>query len=145
MCELVVTPNMSAAHCCFSASEHQSSDPCLPLVITTAALVLLTLLLPQYCAHWFVDHSFYHLTALARPQALWSCGDQLRSPLLGRWNLCQENVLCTSCCWPGRMRLCIGGLRGSSASSSNKTFPGQIKKQDTFFWQRCSIIFNSCP
>lgn len=61
LCQLVVTPDMSAAHHCFLGSGHQSSDPCLPLVITTAAPVLLTLLLPWYCVHCFVDDSFYHL------------------------------------------------------------------------------------
>lgn len=74
MCELVVTPDMSAAHCCFSGSEHQSSDPCLPLVITAAALALLTVLLPQYCAHWFVDRSFYHLTVSLPWPGLRPCG-----------------------------------------------------------------------
>lgn len=70
---------MSAAHSCIPGSGHQSSDPCLPLVITTAALVL-TLFLPQHCVHSFVGHSLYHLPgefALARPQALWCCGAQL--------------------------------------------------------------------
>lgn len=91
-----LTPNLPAARSCFPGSGHQSSDLCLPLVITTAALVLLTppsssTLCPLFCRSFLLSP---YLKSLSWP-GLRHCGAAEISWWLERWGAhCWEGEIC---------------------------------------------------
>lgn len=120
-------------------SEHQSSDSCLSLVSTTAALVLFNLLLP-HCVHclWIIPFTTL-LVNLPWP-GLRPCGDVRISWWLERWGVhCSEDGICVRRMGCGHLGSGLGKwgctLGGWAALLLDWviTFPGQIKIYRTHF------------
>lgn len=118
---------------CSPSPPHPTSSPAL------SPLFCGSFLLPPYC--WVC------LGQGSGPVERWGLADGLRGEepiagkvesVLGEWAVCilvlaWENEAVH---WEAEQLFCF---------TENKTFPRQRKKQDTFFWQRCSIIFSICP